>query len=217
MGLFDSGTTMPALGQQAGFTTQALGERLYLLKPNTPTDRAIISAHGGHKLLSNTNTFTVPTGLTLNFYADDTFSMLDPGFKRFYERNPVPRETIQGGALCFDYILSKYQGGHNKMGETYGSIARVINTAGDRLEQFDKDIFLSRISMDTRSEALLGQYRARVRVAAVVTVRNRHFMSAMTLQALLTRVRAAEPQITTFDCSFCRSTAFGGNQPVAFV
>lgn len=215
MGWFDSKTTMTKLGQQQGYFVHALGDRMYFLKPSEPTDRAIISAHGGHDLLSTTNTFPVPAGLTLRFYSDDGFSVDDPGLTNFYRKNAVVKETLTGGDNCFDYGLTKYQGaGHNKMGETYDSIAKCIADEVAHLRNFEEDLFRAIGQFNDRAADRLRAAKAKLQFPAVATVRNRRFKTDLTLRMVLNTVVAAAPEIKIFDCLFCRSKMRGGTQAV---
>lgn len=211
---FESGTKMKNLGEQAGFRIMELGDLMYLLLPKEPTDRVIISAHGGHAVLSNTNRFKVPSDTVLRFYSDDTFSVLDPGFDNFYKKEAAPKEIVYEGDMCFDYLLSKYQGRHGNKEETYESIAKAINDAVGGKAFFKGQA--AKASTPKAKQSYLEQSAAS-KVAAVVTIRNRWFKGDATLSMVVNAVKKAAPSIVIFDCLFCRSTLFGGSQDVKLV
>lgn len=214
MGIFSSKTKMKDLGTQQGLQVLELGDLLYLLLPTTPTDRVVISAHGGHAVLSKTNQFVVPSDVVLQFYSDDTKSVLDPGFNNFYRQEAAPKEIITEGEKSFDYLLSKYQGKHGNADETYESIAKVVNdtvAAKSNLQGF-----AARASSDKGRDGFLRS-ASREKVAAVVTVRNRWFKGEATLSLVVDAVKTAAPSIVIFDCLFCRSTLFGGSDAVPLI
>jgi hypothetical protein len=213
MSLLSSKTTMKSLGTQEGLRIFQ-SEISYLLLPNEPTDRVIISAHGGHAMLTKTNSFTVPSNVVLRFYSDDTKSVLDPGFNNFYRGEAAPKEIITEGDKCFDYLLTKYQGKHGAKDETYESIAAVINESVKARAQ------LLGKAASTSSSAAKGKFlqaASREKVAAVVTIRNRRFRGDATLSMIIDGVKKHTPSIVIFDCLFCRSTMRGGSDAVPIV
>jgi hypothetical protein len=213
MSLFESKSKMKSMGEQAGFTIYQ-SDVSYLLLPKEPTNRVIISAHGGHATLSKTNQFKVPTDVVLRFYSDDTKSVLDPGFKNFFQGEAAPKEIITEGDRSFDYLLSKYQGRHGAKEETYDSIAAVMNeTAALRASM------LASANKATSAKAknmFLGG-AAKEKLAAVVTIRNRWFKGEATLSMIVNAVKKQAPSIVIFDCLFCRSTMFGGSDAVPII
>jgi hypothetical protein len=215
MALFASGTKMKNLGVQQGFQIMELGDLLYLMMPTEPCNRVIISAHGGHAVLSNTNQFVVPSDVVLRFYSDDTKSVLDPGFNNFYRGEAAPKEIISEGERSFDYLLSKYQGSHGNKSETYDSIAKVISDTIALNARLKADA--AKPTTSEKGRARLLNAAAREKVAAVVTIRNRWFKGDATLKLVVNAVKAAAPSIMIFDCLFCRSTMFGGSDAVPIV
>ncbi len=210
MSLFASKTKMKSLGEQSGLRIYQT-DLLYLLLPKESTNRVIISAHGGHAVLSKTNQFEVPTDVVLRFYSDDTKSVIDPGFNDFYRGEAAPKEIITEGDMCFDYLLTKYQGRHGNKSETYESITTVINETVAAKQQLLGGA--QKLEAGARKDKLL-QGASREKVAAVVTVRNRWFKGEATLSMVVHAVKKHTPAITIFDCLFCRSTMFGGSDAV---
>jgi hypothetical protein len=211
MGFGESKSKMKKLGTFSTLTVYEVGDLFYVLVPEGNVDRLIITAHGGHALLSGTNKFTVPRGLTLKFYSDDTKSVIDPGFNQFYQYEAVPREVIDQGNSCYDYILTKYQGRHGSKDETYQSIARTIdgNVQGRRNYQL----------MAQRQPQNSSKYLAKSMsypTPAVLTVRNRWFKGDATLSMALDAALSVARGIAVVECLFCRSTLFGGSQAVVW-
>jgi hypothetical protein len=205
------------LAEHSGLTIFNVSDRLYLFKPHDDTRTCIISAHGG-RATRNASTFRVPPDTILRFYAEDTFSVLDPGFSEFYTKEAVPREILSEGDECFDYCLTKYQGRHNSANETYSSIAQTISAAFKSREIGEAQL-KSAIAKNApeKTKRALGAVVARNKTPAVVTVRNRTFRAELTLSEVIAMVKTAAPEMTLFDCSFCRSVARGGSQAVALV
>jgi hypothetical protein len=217
MGLFSSKSKMKKLGEQSGFEVLSLDHRLYLLLPKVPTNRVIISAHGGREL-TNANSFTVPTDTILRFYSEDMNTVLDPKIAEFYRKEAAPKEILSEGERCFDYILTKYQGkDNNKMGETYESIANLINGELKHMQKALDDAQVAGARGNARAQAKLEQIARNVKMAAVLTVRNRMFRANVNLSEVLALVRAAAPQIQLFDCLFCRYAKGGKDDAVTIV
>lgn len=206
MSIFSSKTKMKKLTSRDGFDIYELGDIFYLFYPKEKTDRVIISAHGGHALVSGTNTFRVPTDTVLRFYSSDENSVLDPGFSSFYASEAAPKEVLSDGDKSFDYILSKYQGRHGNKSETYDSIATALSSAVNGRKNTLK---LAEKNKGAARDKLLNS-AARYKVAAVLTVRNRWLKGEATLSKVIREVKATAPEIVIFDCLFCRSKMFGG-------
>ena len=216
MGIFDSKTKMTKVTERGGLDIYELGDQLYYFKPKIGTNTCIITAHGGHTVLTKTNIFTVPSNTVLRFYSEDTYSVVDPGFSSFYHSVGAVKELVSEGESCFDYILTKYQGkGNNEMGETYDSIAQTINQNFNNYNFLDDRMKVA----DKSSSAYAKMHKSKYshKFSSVLTVRNRMFKSDMTLSTALAEVKKIDPEILVFDCLFCRSTMFGGKQHVNLV
>jgi hypothetical protein len=165
-----------AMTRPAGATP--LGQHLYLFKSSKNTTDCIISAHGGR--VFDLASFKVPQGVELKFFGPDTSVLLDPGIVTFdvgrAKANPV--ETIPGGKRCKDYLLTKFQGRHSKVGETYEVIKDTVEFTDDNPS---------------------GS-------ANVVTVRNRwDVVLGVPLSVVVFAVLKEMPTITCFYCAFCRA------------
>lgn len=218
MGFFGK-SDITKLADHSGLSIFNLSDRLYLFKPHDDSRICIISAHGGRET-RNASTFRVPKDTILRFYSEDTFSVLDPGFSNFYTKEAVPREVLSEGDECFDYCLTKYQGRHNSKqdNETYSTIAQTISNAFKSREIAAADLKKAvEKNAPDKVKRTLGNLVARHKTPAVVTVRNRMFKADLTLSQVIEMVKLTSPEITLFDCSFCRSVSRGGSQAVALV
>jgi hypothetical protein len=217
MGLFSSKSQMKKMGEQSGFEILSLDHRLYLLLPKLPTNRVIISAHGGREL-TNANSFTVPSDTILRFYSEDMNTVLDPKITEFYRKEAAPKEILSDGERCFDYILTKYQGkDNNKMGETYESIANLINGELKHMQTSLDQAAAAGAKGNAKAKAKLQQMARNVKMAAVLTIRNRMFRANVSLSEVIGLVRTAVPQIQLFDCLFCRYAKGGKDDAVTLV
>ena len=205
MGWF-TGSDMKNLQSSDNYTVSEIGECLYIYVPKDPPQRVIISSHGGHAMVGGTNSFTVGDDTVLQFYSDDRYSVNDPGFTNFFTSLGAPKEVLSTGDTCYDYILTKYQGTHNKMKETYESIGAAIDHMTNLAQDYAK--VAAQQSSAGKSD-IAAKYEAKAahasKVPAVLTVRNRKFRSNMTLSAAIEGVKMAAPSVQIFDCLFCRS------------
>jgi hypothetical protein len=176
-----------------------IGSKLYLFKSKSNSTDCLISAHGGY--YKESRTFQVPNGVTLYFYGEHKKVLSDPGIK-LADTKAKYVERVGEGQKCVNYILSKYQGKHNKAGETYEKIA-------DRIAFQDKslgDIF--KMITTTQNEKLATKGLGMIldsQSMSVVTIRNRWFASDVNLLEVISAVRKVLPGIKNFHCSFCRS------------
>ncbi len=173
----------------------AIGDTMYLFRmPGNPDcDTLVISAHGGIKS-KNSPTFQVPEGTTLQYYSEHGVVTDDLGIRNFATGGKQNQRTdaISGPARSYNYDLSKYQGKHNKAGETYES----IESAQDYVTQFRE------IAQAARSQGVAVPYSPTD--FDVLTIRNRWWISGMTLSAALTAV-AKTKTYSIVHCYFCRS------------
>jgi putative adhesin Stv-like protein len=180
-----------------------VGKYFYLFKSPISTPECLISAHGGH---DRERHFQVPAGVTVNFYALHGFTLQDPG-TALLNAQVNPKESIAGPTSCHDYSLSKYQGRHNKAGETYASIdAQVQSTAQARTAAQSKYMKAAAQGAPDWKLGIARQNVTSQNAINIVTVRNRVGAGDIRLSDLITAVRGAFPSITIFHCSFCRSS-----------
>lgn len=215
MSIFSSKSKMKKMGEQEGFIVHAIEGCMYLLVPKEGANRVIISAHGGRS--KNTKDFRVPKDMVLRFYSEDTNTVLDPGFSNFYEKEAAPKEIVYEGEPCFNYSLSKYQGGHNKMGETYDSIAKTINSAAKQRKSLLTDAGHAESVGKTKQANIMKNMAAGHKLAAVLTIRNRVMRGDVSLAFALEQVKAVEPKIVIVDCLFCRWMSGGKDDAVPLV
>jgi hypothetical protein len=201
------------LGVVEGLTVYSIGGIMYLFMPQEKTNRVVISAHGGRE--KTTLSFRVQTDVVLQFYSADTNSVLDPGMMNFYFAEAAPKEIITEGDLCYNYTLSKYQGkDHNKMGETYQTIARAI---GDCVRGKRELLAGAQKATSEKAKSKLLQGAAKNKPAAVLTIRNRWFRSEVNLSYAIDQVKRISKEIVIFDCLFCRSMEGGGSDSVPLI
>ncbi len=186
-------------------TQKKLGDMLYLFESSTTTHRCLITAHGGYWF--GTRRFTVPRGVTISLYAPHGTALIDPGID-FLKADAVvqPEEVIRGGAKCYDYQLSKFQGRHGSQNETYQAINRSVTTGDQDVGALQRD---ANLALDRGDEGTLNQLLVMAstnRNAHVVTVRNRWFNKlGVSLTHVISKVRKSYPEVTEFHCSHCRS------------
>ncbi len=140
----------------------------------------------------------------MRFYSEDTFCVLDPGFKNVYYNEAVPREILSEGDECFDYCLSKYQGRHSSAGETYSLIAQTIARSFAARETSAAQLKKATEQGNDRAKRSLARAVAANKTPAVVTVRNRLFKADLPLTQVMGLVKEVSPDLTVFDCSCCR-------------
>lgn len=193
----------------------SLGRYLYLFKSKTNSTDCIISAHGGY--MSENRSFTVPSGITLQFFSVHSSTLTDPGINAFQKNQAQakPVETIQGGATCRNYLLSKYQGRHNEMDETYEKIATGVSNQDTLRSAFGNKLFndasTTTGSQDKVEQTLLNL--ARNHGGSVLTVRNRFdVVFGVPLQDAIKAAKKEMPTLRVFYCLFCRSNMTGDDR-----
>ena len=214
MGIF-SGTDIKKLKGSENYLVYAVGESIYVMVPKDPPQRAIITAHGGHAVLTKTNSFRVHADTVLQFYSDDTYSVIDPGFTNFLDHVAMPREVLSEGDTCFNYILTKYQGRHNKKAETYATIGQDIDAMYNAAKTHRANVAkYNRLGLTAfaKDNVLMAAFKSKV--PAVLTVRNRWFKGDVTLSLAIDALKHVASSIQVIDCFFCRSALFGGKQRV---
>jgi Putative adhesin Stv domain len=191
----------------------ALGSNMYLFKSTTNSVDCIISAHGG--FVSESRTFTVPGKVSLRFYSNHGASVIDPSISEFFrsQEHAAPVETFAGGDKCPNYLLSKYQGDHNKMGETYDMVnTSITNRDKQRGKNFNALMWASDTNNpNTGLQDLYLEQLTNAPGASVLTIRNRwNVLMGVTLSDAVKAVLKAVPTIGVIHCLFCRSYMLSG-------
>lgn len=161
-------------------------------------DELLISAHGGYS--ARTDYFTTP--VVLNFYAPDGYVLDDPGARNLMIGGGCPAfETTPVGGQCRNYELSKYQGKHNKTGETYASLA-----ADMAMSRNHRNMVLG---LTAQEKKVLGanadlSYSPEM---DVLTVRNRLGKKGTPNLAEAVTWALSLHQYKSIHCSFCRVAA----------
>ncbi len=168
--------------------------------------------------MSESRCFTVPKGITLHFYGEHGASRIDPGIADFFRNQgrALATESIGPGAKCRNYLLSKYQGKHNKLkvSETY----QVIKTTVDTRDLVRTNHF--KVLTSASSTANPNPQRAQNAMDQLVsgpggsclTIRNRwnvHF--GVPLEDAIKAAKKEMPTLTDFHCIFCRSAMLPDN------
>jgi hypothetical protein len=143
------------------------------------SDTAIISAHGETPFINGT---FPPGNYSLVFFCPHGHDLVDPGLVKFWERKVEWQVPIVTSPFCQDYVLTKYQGKHNKAGETY----ELIQNLPDQVWSQPPDIIT--VSPDTSGFSFLT------------------FGDSIKLSALITMIFEKRYHYTSFHCSFCRGT-----------
>jgi hypothetical protein len=168
--------------------------KMYLIKKsqNSYAPSLVISAHGGIKQ-NGSPTFHTRWG-TLHFYSVHGQVTNDLGIRNFCTggKESQRTESLAATAKCFDYDLSKYQGKHNKAGETYES----IEADQDYVDQFNALLVEAGDRAPAGSKMMVD--------FDVLTIRNRWNSRNVTLSAALSAVGGLN-QYSDVHCYFCRS------------
>jgi hypothetical protein len=186
----------------------SLGRYIYLFKSKTNSVDCIISAHGG--FVSENRGFRVPKGVNLLFYGEHGASLIDPGIADFFRNQgrALVTDTAGTGDWCRNYLLSKYQGTHNNVGETYDQIKTTVNTRDLVRTNHFKTLMSASSSTNPdpmRAKLSMEQLKAGPG-GSILTIRNRWDVFAGI--PLLDAIKAAKKEMPTlrdFHCIFCRS------------
>ncbi|MEM6537549.1 MAG: putative adhesin [Pseudomonadota bacterium] len=192
---------------------QKLGECMYLFPSTQNKTEALVSAHGG--FLKGNKTFTVPQGMTVNFWAPHGYVLKDPGIQAMYRtRGLSPVETVPGGKSSIDYALTKYQGSHGgskgKPAETYSSIANAIAGEDKRVEDYLDRLLKAK---NEKEAERFQQQLASSGAMNVITIRNRKLRGTVWLSELVKQVQKKQPNIKSIHCSFCRASMVSQSDP----
>ncbi len=191
---------------------KALGRYLYLFKSRSNSVDCIVSAHGGY-IFENSG-FTVPQGVTLRFYSPHSSSLIDPGLGSFQRAaaQAIPVQTVKGGEICCNYLLSKYQGRHGNEDETYESIAKGVN----EIDMGRQGLFGALMKAgDTKNPRADNQEKLLLALGrniggSVLTVRNRFdVVFGIKLSDAIAAARKEMPTLREFYCIFCRANMLG--------
>ncbi|HET9983139.1 MAG TPA: hypothetical protein VFQ38_06120 [Longimicrobiales bacterium] len=169
---------------------------LFLADVGVYHDDVVISAHGGYQA-KNTPEFAVPTQGSfegLYFYVPHGSLQTDFGLGGFAGQERAAVEHLEPGRKCFDYELSKYQGRHNKAGETYDTIMRDMAAASEALTKYNTGL---------AKAPKVYAAKTRPRQFDVVTIRNRFRSGDVQLGDLVTRL-LNQHDYKRIHCYFCR-------------
>lgn len=190
----------------------AIGNSLYLHRakagPVTPGHHLLISAHG--VFLQELGLFgrplrtRVPAWTQLHFYAPHGDSILDPTVPAILAGDFQVFETIRPGSPVVDYRLSKYQGRHGSVNETYASITNNLDANEAVLDAIQQAAAKGRAIKRGPNFAFHFD---------VLTIRNRWWMKGSLgekLSDVLGALQGAGYRYENIHCSFCRSPVIGG-------
>jgi len=197
----------------------AVGSKLYLFKSDTNSVDCIISAHGGY--VSANRSFTVPKGVTINFYGPHGAALIDPNISEYFRRQanakPIEGEVYTEGMECRNYLLSKYQGAHagesgKETVETYKQIADSVRISDlNRTKHFASLMKAATLGQSDAKKIKMSMERIEAtRGANVLTIRNRwNVVMGVPLKDAITEAKKAYPAMREFHCLFCRSYMLG--------
>ena len=200
---------------------RAIGRNFYLFKSSQNSKDCVISAHGG--FISGNSTFTVPQGVTIDFYGPHGAAMIDPNIDDYMRKSgdAMPVERATAGSQCRNYYLSKYQGAHagqsgKEVVETYDDLhARVTITDRALASHANTVMQASQVGAANPERAAIAKSQIeRIRGGNILTIRNRwNILLGVTLKDAIDEARKAFPAMTDFHCLFCRSYMLGGDGP----
>lgn len=188
------------MAEQMPSNTIALGDNAYMIEsPDPAIADCLVMAHGGG--VDKTRKFTVPAGVTIQFFAQAGNANKAPdGIGQFIRKQmldksaglPIAegtgRRTYPAQSACPDYILSKALGSHFKNVNGRASYLQVRNLLHDNANPGNGINWIPH----------------------VVTVRHRTsiFLNKnIWLSTLVADILAAKPGITTIYCANCRVDA----------
>lgn len=157
---------------------------------------------------------SAPKNVRLHFYCPHGHFLSDPGLEAIIQGTV---SSVIGPEAVQDYVLSKYQGRHNNMQETYESIRGMPEQyAGEWDEEFPdmrenlaqnwrRRHAAGESTIITRDEADLMSSEKKVQMD-IITIRNRRFMSAPRFSSVLIELWANGFAYEDIHCSFCRAT-----------
>lgn len=152
----------------------------------------------------------MPPNTELRFYSSHGASVIDPSISEFFrsQDRATPVDACHAGDDCQNYLLSKYQGDHNEMGETYGMVNTVM-TNRDKQRGKNFNALMRAGNPDSPNIDMQKMYLEQLSAApgaSVLTIRNRrNVLMGVTLKDAVKAVRKAIPTIRVFHCLFCRS------------
>jgi putative adhesin Stv-like protein len=167
-------------------------------QPTQFQDNVIISAHGGINRSAKAD-LAVDARLSLKYYVVHGVVLPDPGYQPFASPTPpVATETVQGsqGETTYNYELSKYQGSHNKAGETYGTIQGASSRGISHNDLLDELFPDGNLPQNVAGRQTLFD---------VVSIRNRWWTGGSDLKAILALILKHRGKGGIIHCSFCRS------------
>ncbi|MBR0670111.1 putative adhesin [Neoroseomonas soli] len=158
---------------------------LYIIGNTKGATECFIDAHGGNysaDYVLDNQSFRVPAGINVRFFQPAGYAF---GCFKSELRSGAPQQhggtadqDYTGGDDCPNYMLTKFQGRHS------GADAQAIQD-----QEIDYQGF-----QDIAQDAGI----------VLVTVRNRWFHAGITLKSAIHDIHKALPDITTFNCMFCR-------------
>lgn len=200
-----------------------LGSKLYIWTKTAGAaspgvKECVISAHGGQTIINSR--FEVK-GVTLRFYCPHGYALTDPGLEAVITQSVRHCQEVKDGKVQ-DYVLSKYQGKHNKAGETYqkiGGLAETLEKGSSDLMDATLD-FLGKYAEETNEKRKakfleivdrnIAQLESKGRWMDIITLRNRRMRFDLNLSEVIKKLNASGYGYTTVHCSFCRCPMFGG-------
>lgn len=157
----------------------------YIIGNTKTATECWISGHGGSNsgdYLIDNGTFSVPSGCSVQFFQPHGYCLI---YRTNNLRTGKPivdnqhNDTAFGaGEACTNYILNKFEGRHN---------------------QAPEDAKAERGYTYEALQSICDEGKV-----VVVTIRNRWYSSHVTLEETIKAIRKVAPNITKFNCLFCR-------------
>lgn len=184
-----------------------IGRNLYLFHDDSGcSDFLLITAHG----IAAPGTFKVPSRTQLNFYAPSKQFLVMP--QSMFELGTQVKEQLNPGSDCSNYVLSKYQGRHGDIKETYNSLKNKINDTNRQINGFDQSIRDIRNSPNNIYDKQTKEKLVRQTIDQsknlfkldFLTIRNRNYFNPVSFKGVLDELNRSGYNYNHIFCSFCR-------------
>ena len=188
----------------------AVGSTIYLHRSDRAFDpettHLMITAHGA----AMPGNFRVPKWAALHFYGRHGAAIEDPGFRDILDGKYQVIETANPDDVCHNYLLSKYQGRHGNVRETYEALQHAVQMNSEFLDGIHemvarRDDRINRVVNRSMGSRGFGYH------FDFLTIRNRwHHKLGVQLSTVLSQLDRAGYRYENIHCSFCRWKPYGG-------
>jgi len=184
-----------------------IGRNLYLFHDSSGrSDFLLITAHG----IQVPGSFKVPSSTRLNFYAPSKQFLVMP--QNMFELGTKVQEQLNSGRNCPNYLLSKYQGRHGDLKETYDSLKEKINHTNREINNFDKKLIdiktapLNVLDQKKKNDMIRDTHAGAKNLFKLdfLTIRNINKFNPVSFKNVLADLDSNGYHYNHIFCSFCR-------------